>query len=275
MDFFETITKLRAARRIWAKLTKERFGAKNPHSWRMRMHVQTSGFSCTLQQPECNLMRGTVEALAAALGGTNSLHIESFDEAYSLPTELSHRLSVRTQQILLHETGVADVIDPLAGSYYVEWLTNRIEEEAWKLIHKVDEMGGAIAAIENGYYLRELHTSVGRHQVKIDSREKIIVGVNEYCINEAEKKFEVVEHNPEGVDRVLQRLRQARAERDNERVRRALDELRRAATEGSHIMEATIEACEAYCTLAEMNRALRDIFGMYQNTLGATDPSSA
>ncbi len=271
-DFFEEIAKFRAARRIWATEMKERYGAKNPRSWMLRTHAQTAGVSLTAQQPLNNIVRVAIQALAAVLGGTNSLHTDSYDEALALPTEEAATIALRTQQIIAYESGVTHTIDPLAGSYYVEWLTDRVEEEARKYIEAIRKMGegtpyptlyGVIRGIENAYFQREIADASYRFQQEVESGERIIVGVNAF---EDEKELEVpiLLIDPE-VERVqAERLARVRRERDEERVREALEGLRRAVVTGQNTMPHFVEAALAYATLGEMMDVLRQVYGVYE-----------
>ncbi len=263
MDFLEQIAKLRAARRLWAKVTRERLGLKNPSAWRMRFYLETSGSSLTAQQPFNNIIRVTIQALGGVLGGANAIHTASFDEAHCAPTEFSAQLSIRTQQIIEHETGLSDVVDPLAGSYCVEYLTNEIERKAWDYIDKIDRMGGSLAAINNGFYFKEIQNSSLDFQHKIESGDKVIVGVNRFQKEET-GKTPLYRGSKEAVARALTRLRQVRAERNNEIVVRTLKNLQESVRKGGKgSMEATIACCEAYCTFAEMNRAVKEVCGTY------------
>jgi methylmalonyl-CoA mutase N-terminal domain/subunit len=268
-DFFEHIAKLRASRRMWAKLIKERFGAKNPESWRLRFFVETNGSELTAQQPYNNIIRSTTQALGAVLGGCNALDVCAFDEALATPTEFSHTLARRTQQILLEETGVGDVIDPLAGSYYVEWLTSQVEKKAWELLDAVEAMGGAVKAIENGYYLEEINKAVTEDHRKLKNGQKIVVGVNKYTLEKEPVKPPLIKFNKEAYDRSINRLKKVKLERDNEKVQQALNELSAACKKREGITEATVKACEAYCTHAEMARAVKEVYGLYQHSKAA------
>ncbi len=262
-NLLEEVAKFRAARRLWARIMKERFNAKNPRSMMLRFHTQTAGCTLTAQQPENNIIRVTLQALAAVLGGTQSLHTNSFDEALSLPTEKAVRIALRTQQIIAEESGVADVIDPLGGSYYVEWLTDKIEEEARKYIEKIDEMGGMVKAIESGFVQREIQRSAYEKQKAIDSGELTVVGVNKYQIEE-ELSVEILRIDEEIVRRQIERLKKFRESRDKGRVEKALDELRKAAEkEDENLMPYILEAVKAKATLGEMTQALREVFGEY------------
>jgi methylmalonyl-CoA mutase N-terminal domain/subunit len=262
-NLLEEVAKFRAARRLWAKIMKDRFNAKNPRSMMLRFHTQTAGCTLTAQQPENNIIRVTLQALAAVLGGTQSLHTNSFDEALSLPTEKAVRIALRTQQIIAEESGVADVIDPLGGSYYVEWLTDKIEEEAMKYIEKIDEMGGMVKAIESGFVQREIQRSAYEKQKAIDSGEMTVVGVNKYQIEE-EISVEILRIDEEIVRRQIERLRKFRESRDRSKVEKALDDLRKAAEkEDENLMPYILEAVKAKATLGEMTQALREVFGEY------------
>ena len=262
-DFFEEIAKFRAARRIWAREMRERFGAKNPRSWWMRFHTQTAGCTLTAQQPENNIVRVTIQALAAVLGGTQSLHTNSMDEALALPSEKAVRIALRTQQIIAHESGVANTVDPLAGSYYVEHLTNKVEEEAYEYFEKLDAMGGMIPAIERGFPQREIAESAYRYQREIDTKERIIVGVNEY-VTEEPLSIPLLQMDPEGERRHLERLKRVRRERDNRAVREKLAALRRAAQGSENLMPYILEAVREYATLGEIMGVFREVFGEYR-----------
>ncbi|WP_202319622.1 acyl-CoA mutase large subunit family protein [Archaeoglobus neptunius] len=263
-NFLEEIAKFRAARRLWARIMKERFNAKNPRSMMLRFHVQTAGCTLTAQQPENNIVRVALQALAAVLGGCQSLHTNSFDEALCLPTEKAVRIALRTQQIIAEESGVADVADPLGGSYYIEWLTDRIEEEAMRYIEKIDEMGGMIKAIESGYVQREIQKSAYEKQRAIDSGELTVVGVNKYQIEE-EIQIDLLRVDRSMVEKQIKRLQDFRKNRDARKVEEALDRLRKAAeNEGENLMPYVLEAVKARATLGEMTDALRDVFGEFR-----------
>uniref|UniRef100_A0A7C3M984 Methylmalonyl-CoA mutase n=1 Tax=Archaeoglobus fulgidus TaxID=2234 RepID=A0A7C3M984_ARCFL len=263
-NFLEEIAKFRAARRLWARIMKERFNAKDPRSMMLRFHVQTAGCTLTAQQPENNIVRVALQALAAVLGGCQSLHTNSFDEALCLPTEKAVRIALRTQQIIAEESGVADVVDPLGGSYYIEWLTDRIEEEAMKYIEKIDEMGGMIKAIESGYVQREIQKSAYEKQKAIDSGEITVVGVNKYQIEE-EIQIELLRVDKAIVEKQIRRLQEFRKNRDVKKVEEALDRLRKAAEkEDENLMPYVLEAVKARATLGEMTDALRDVFGEFR-----------
>jgi methylmalonyl-CoA mutase N-terminal domain/subunit len=261
-DFFEEIAKYRAARRIWHRTMTERFGAKSPRSWALRFHAQTAGCSLTAQQPYNNVVRTALQALAAVLGGTQSLHTNSLDEAWALPTEFAATLALRTQQIIAHETGVANTADPLGGSYFVETLTNEVERGAWDYIHKIDALGGMVAAIERSYPQREIADASYRYQMAVDRKEKIIVGVNEFVGEE--KPIDVLQIGESVRASQTGRLRKLRAERSGDEVNRRLAALRRAAQGSENLMPHIYEAVKAYATLGELCAALRDVFGAYE-----------
>ena len=261
-DFFEEIAKYRAARRIWQSVMRERFGAKNPRSWALRFHAQTAGCSLTAQQPYNNVVRTAVQALAAVLGGTQSLHTNSLDEAWALPTESAATIALRTQQILAHESGVTSTADPFGGSYFVETLTNEIERGARDYIDKIDALGGMVAAIERGYPQREIADAAYLYQVAVDRKEKIIVGVNDYVGEE--KPIEILQINETVAQSQAERLRRLRAERSHDEVERRLNSLRKAAPGSENLMPHLYEAVKAYATLGEICDALRAVFGTYQ-----------
>ena len=261
-DFFEEIAKYRAARRIWQRVMRERFGAKDARSWALRFHTQTAGCSLTAQQPYNNVVRTALQALAAVLGGTQSLHTNSLDEAWALPTEAAATIALRTQQILAYETGVTNTADPFGGSYFVETLTNEIERGAWDYIEKIDALGGMVAAIEHGYPQREIADASYRYQVAVDRKEKIIVGVNAYVADE--KPIEILQIDESVAQRQAGRLRELRAARSNDEVARRLDALRRAAAGSENLMPHLYEAAKAYATLGEICDALRTVFGVYE-----------
>ncbi len=264
-DFLEEIAKFRAARRLWARIMRERFGAKNPRSWRLRFHAQTAGSALTAQQPEINVVRVTIQALAAVLGGAQSLHTNSRDEALWLPTEESVRIALRTQQIIAHESGVANTVDPLAGSYVIEHLTNEIERQAVAYIEKIDNMGGALAAIERGYVQQEIADAAYRYQQAVERGERIVVGVNAYQIEEEEADLERLVVDPAVEARQRERLAALRARRDGERVSAALARIESAARrEDEPLMPLFIHAVEADCTLGEICGVLRGVWGEYR-----------
>jgi len=260
-DFFEEIAKFRAARRIWARVMKERFGAKNPRSWMCRFHTQTAGVSLTAQQPYNNVVRTALQALAGVLGGTQSLHTNSLDEALALPTEEAVTIALRTQQVIAHESGVVNTPDPLAGSYFVEKLTSDIEADALEYFRRIDAMGGMVAAIERGYPQREIQEAAFQFQRAVERREKIIVGVNEYVMDE--KPFPILYIDEKVAEEQTARLSALRASRDNERVRAALGRLQEVARGTGNVMEPILDAARAYATLGEMCDALREVWGEY------------
>lgn len=264
MDFFEEIAKYRAARRIWARIMRERFGAQDPRSWQLRFHTQTAGSTLTAQQPETNVVRVTLQALAAVLGGTQSLHTNSKDEALALPTEDSARLALRTQQVMAYESGVPSTVDPLGGSYFVEALTNRLEEAALQYLDTIEELGGSVAAIETGYIQREIQDSAYRFQQKVEAGEQVIVGVNRFRLDE-ETQEPLLKIDEALQARQIEKLNQVRATRDGTRVQAALDKLDRAAqTAEGHLMEPMLEAVEAYASLGEIVAVLKRHFGRYR-----------
>ncbi|MBC7232294.1 MAG: methylmalonyl-CoA mutase family protein [Chloroflexi bacterium] len=262
-DFFEEIAKFRAARRIWAHVMKERFKAKDPRSWWLRFHTQTAGCSLTAQQPENNIVRTTIQALAAVLGGTQSLHTNSMDEALALPSELAVRIALRTQQIIAHESGVANSVDPLAGSYLVESWTNRLEKEAYEYFDKIEALGGVIPAIEKGFFQREIAASAYRYQREIEERKRIVVGVNEYQMD-VPLTIPLLKLDPEGERRQRERLARVRRERDNRLLQQRLAALRRAAKGTENLMPYILDAVRAYGTLGEICDVLREVFGEYR-----------
>ncbi|MCL6638177.1 MAG: methylmalonyl-CoA mutase family protein [Firmicutes bacterium] len=264
IDFFEEIAKYRAARRIWARRMKEKYGAKNPKSWLLRFHTQTAGCSLTAQQPENNIVRTAYEALAAVLGGTQSLHTNSMDEVLALPTEKAVQIALRTQQIIAYETGAANVIDPLAGSYFVEALTNKMEEEAEKIFAEIDRRGGVLAAIDQNYFQQEIADAAYTYQRAIDSKERIQVGVNEFVDPDEELEIEILKIDPQiELDQVA-RLKKLRETRDNIRVNETLDALRKAAQGPENLMPYILDAVRAYATEGEIIQVFREVFGEYK-----------
>jgi methylmalonyl-CoA mutase N-terminal domain/subunit len=261
-DFFEEIAKFRAARRIWARTMKERFGAKNPRSWMCRFHTQTAGVSLTAQQPYNNVVRTSLQALAAVLGGTQSLHTNSLDEALALPTEEAVTIALRTQQIIAHESGVVNTADPLAGSYFLEKLTSDIEAEALEYFRKIDAMGGMVAAVERGFPQREIQEAAFQFQKAVDRKEKIIVGVNDYVMDENPFPILYIDESvAEAQTAAVQRLKQTR---DNARVLKCLEDLKQAARGTENVMHPILDCARAYATLGEMCDALREVWGEYQ-----------
>jgi methylmalonyl-CoA mutase N-terminal domain/subunit len=261
-DFFEEIAKYRAARRIWHKTMTERFDAKNPRSWALRFHTQTAGCSLTAQQPYNNVVRTALQAMSAVLGGTQSLHTNSLDEAWALPTEFAATVALRTQQIIAHESGVTNTADPLGGSYFVETLTNEVEEGAWDYIRKIDALGGMIAAIERSYPQREIAEASYLYQMAVDRKEKIIVGVNDYVTNE--KPLDILQIDETVATGQAARLRKLRAERSGDEVDRRLLALRKASAREENLMPHILDAVKAYATLGEICDAMRAVFGVYE-----------
>jgi methylmalonyl-CoA mutase N-terminal domain/subunit len=263
MNFFEEAAKFRAARRMWSKIMTEKFGAKDPRSAMLRFHTQTGGATLTAQQRENNIVRTALEALAAVLGGTQSLHTNSFDEALSLPTEKAVKIALRTQQVIAHESGVVDTVDPLAGSYFVESLTNEIEARAWEYIDKIDGMGGAVAAIEAGWIQDEIHESAFRIQQRIESGERVIVGVNKF-VQAEEEPFDIQRMDEALMKKQTDRLRDLRAGRDNASVDRALKEVEETARGTENLLYPMRDALKLRATLGEVSDALRRVFGEYR-----------
>ncbi|TMD67197.1 MAG: methylmalonyl-CoA mutase [Chloroflexi bacterium] len=261
-DFFEEIAKFRAGRRLWARLMRERYGAKDPRSWLMRCHAQTAGVSLTAQQPDNNIMRTTMQALAAVLGGTNSLHTNSLDEALALPTEKAVLIALRTQQVIAHESGVVNTVDPLGGSYFIESLTDETERAAMDYLNRIDALGGVLACILNGFFQREIAESAYRYQQEIDQLKRTIVGVNDYIMEE-DIRVPTLYIDRVGERAHLERLNRVRRERDNEAVKRSLENLRRVAEGTENTMPAIIEAVKAYATLGEIMDVFRSVFGDY------------
>ncbi|MEO6212974.1 MAG: methylmalonyl-CoA mutase family protein, partial [Vicinamibacterales bacterium] len=262
-DFFEELAKFRAARKIWAEVMRERFGAKNERSWKLRFHTQTAGVSLTAQQPYNNVVRTALQALAAVLGGTNSLHTNSLDEALALPTAEAATLALRTQQIIAAESGVTNIVDPLGGSYFVERLTLDMERGAKEYFDLIDRMGGMVEAIEQGFPQKEISEASYRFQQAVEARQKIIVGVNDY-VQEDEPRYPILYIDDTASDTQLARLQDLKKTRDNERVARTLDELRQAAKGQDNTMNPLLECVRAYATVGEMCDALRDVWGEYE-----------
>jgi methylmalonyl-CoA mutase N-terminal domain/subunit len=264
LDFFEEIGKFRAARRIWAQVMRDKYGAKDPRSWLCRFHTQTAGCSLTAQQPENNLIRTATEALAAVLGGTNSLHTNSMDETWALPSEKAAKLALRTQQILAEEIGVANPIDPLAGSYYVEWMTDKTQAAAEEYFQRIDDLGGMIPAIEQGFPQREISAAAYRYQQEIDRRERLIVGVNEYMDEDEKIEIPILKITKEMANRQLKNLADLRRRRDKGKVAEKLAALREAAQGTENLMPHFIDCAHAYVTLGEMVGVLKEVFSEYQ-----------
>jgi methylmalonyl-CoA mutase N-terminal domain/subunit len=265
-DFFEEIAKYRAARRIWARLMRETYGATKERSWWLRFHSQTAGCSLTAQQPEVNIVRTAIQALAAVLGGTQSLHTNSMDEALALPSEKAVTIALRTQQVIAAESGVSNTVDPLGGSYFVEALTDRMEREANAYFDAIYEQGGVIAAIRNGYFQREIADAAYRYQQEIDGGEREIVGVNAYTVK-APLEIPILEMDPEGERKQVERLNRVRRERDQAAAQTALDNLRTVAQGDANTMPAILDCVRAYCTVGEICDVLRERFGVYQETV--------
>jgi methylmalonyl-CoA mutase, N-terminal domain len=262
-DFFEEVAKFRAARRIWAREMKQRFRANNERSQWMRFHTQTAGVSLTAQQPEVNLIRTSIQALAAIMGGTQSLHTNSMDEALALPSEKAARLALRTQQVIAHESGVANTVDPMGGSYFLEALTKETEEEAYSYFHKIEDIGGVVSAIECGFLQREIADAAFDYQREIDRNERVIVGVNDYVTDEP-IEVPILEMDPEGENRQVARLDQLRRERDGREAARCLKRLESACRGRENVMPFLLDAVKAYCTLGELCDVMREVFGVYQ-----------
>ena len=264
VDFFEEIAKYRAARRIWAKRLRNKYGANNPRSWMLRFHTQTAGCSLTAQQPENNIVRTAYQALAGVLGGTQSLHTNSMDETLALPSEKAVKIALRTQQIIAYETGVANTIDPLAGSYFVEALTTKMEQEAEQYFERIDAFGGVIPAIEAGFFQREIADAAYRYQRELDAKEKIIVGVNEFVEENEKLEIPILEISPEVEVKQRKRLEDLRQSRNRHDAERALDELRQASVDQKNLMPRLLECTRRYVTLGEMCNALAEVFGVYE-----------
>jgi methylmalonyl-CoA mutase N-terminal domain/subunit len=263
-DFFEEIAKYRAARRIWAREIRK-LGAKKPRSMLMRFHTQTAGCSLTAQQPEINIARVTLQALSAILGGTQSLHTNSMDEALALPSEKAVRIALRTQQIIAEESGVTDTMDPLGGSYYIEWLTDEMEEQTYTYWDRVEKLGGVLPAIEKGFYQREIANASYKYQKEIDEKKRIIVGVNDYKIDEP-VDIPILKMDEKGEERQINRLKQLRKSRNNQKVNRNLDRLRKVAESDENMMPCIIDCVHSYATLGETCQVLREVFGEYEES---------
>jgi methylmalonyl-CoA mutase N-terminal domain/subunit len=266
-DFFEEIAKFRAARRLWARIMKERFNAQDPRSLWMRMHVQTSGCTLTAQQPVNNVIRVAFQSLAAVLGGTQSLHTNSFDEALALPCEDAVRVALRTQQIIAYESGVTDTIDPLGGSYYVEYLTNKMEERATQYIDRIDAMGGVAPAIEQGFFQKEIADSAYKYQKEIESKQRTLVGVNDYTVEKDWVPMELLRVNPKVEEEQVATFRKMKKERDNRKVKEVLDKLHDETDKDRNLMPIIIKALKTYATLGEITEVLRTVFGEYRELI--------
>lgn len=267
LDFFEEIAKFRAARRIYAKRMKEKYGAKNPRSWWLRFHTQTAGCTLTAQQPENNIVRTAFQALAAVMGGTQSLHTNSMDETLALPSEKAVKIALRTQQLLAYETGVINTVDPLGGSYFVESLTNKMEEEANKIFDEIDFMGGVIQAIESGYFQKEIADSAYRYQKELERKEKIIVGVNEFVEDNSKIDIPILQISPDVEKKQRESLTRLRSKRNQSLVDLSIAKIAEAAQSGANIMPVLIEAAENYVTLGEMVEVLKQHFGTYEEAV--------
>jgi methylmalonyl-CoA mutase, N-terminal domain len=266
LDFFEEIAKYRAARRIWARELRERYGARSPRSWLMRFHTQTAGVSLTAQQPEVNIIRTAIEALAAVLGGTQSLHTNSFDEALALPTERAVRIALRTQQVIAHETGVVNTIDPLGGSYYLEQLTNELERQAYDYFDRIEKLGGVVESIKENFFQREIADASFRYQSEVEREQRVVVGVNRYEIDE-ETPLEILRIDPALEQQQIARVQALRARRDSAAVERALAALKDAAARDDvNLMPAIVDAAKAYVTMGEMCDAWREVWGTWRET---------
>ena len=263
LDFFEEIAKYRAARRIWARHMREKYKAKNPHSWLLRFHTQTAGCSLTAQQPENNIVRTAFEALAGVLGGTQSLHTNSMDETYALPSERAVQIALRTQQLIAYETGVANTIDPLAGSYFVESLTNKMEQEAEKYFEEIERRGGVLKCIEEGYFQREIAEAAYRYQKQIEKKERIVVGINELVIEDEKVEIPILKIDPEVEKEQVKNLKKVREKRDNDKVKRALENLKKVAKGTENTMPGLIDCVRCYTTEGEICDILREVFGEY------------
>jgi methylmalonyl-CoA mutase N-terminal domain/subunit len=266
-DFFEEIAKFRAGRRIWARHMKDVYGAKSPDSWRLRTHAQTAGVSLMAQQPENNIARVAYQGLAAVLGGTQSLHTNALDETLALPTEKAVRIALRTQQILAYETGVPNTIDPLAGSYYVEWLTDRMEEDAERIFAEIDEMGGVVNGIEEGYFQGQIALSAERFQHEVETNQRIVVGVNDFTGGNEDLSIDLLKIGPEIEEKQRQRLGELRGRRSQDEVDGALERLAQAAVNDENLMGPMLDAVRAYATLGEIRHALEKIFGRFREPL--------
>jgi methylmalonyl-CoA mutase N-terminal domain/subunit len=262
IDFFEEIAKFRAARRIWARYMRERYGAQQERSWKLRFHTQTAGVSLTAQQPELNIARTAIEAMAAVLGGTQSLHTNAMDEVLGLPTDKAARIALRTQQMLAYESGAANTIDPLGGSYFIEALTDEVEREAEAYFRRIDEIGGVIPAIEAGFFQKEIADAAFRYQQELEQKRRLMVGVNEFMVDE-EVPIDILRIDPRLESQQAERLREVRRKRDQARCSNALTSLRKAAAGTDNLMPYILESVRAYATEGEIMRTLIDVFGIY------------
>lgn len=263
LDFFEEIAKYRAARRIWARHMREKYKAKKEESWLLRFHTQTAGCSLTAQQPENNIIRTVYQALAGVLGGTQSLHTNSMDETYALPSEKAVQIALRTQQIIAYESGVANTIDPLAGSYYIEALTDRMEEEAEKYFAEIDRRGGVLKCIEEGYFQREIAEAAYRYQKEIEAKDRIVVGINDFVIPEEKIEIPILKIDPEVEKKQVQAVKKIKAERDNDKVKKSLQDLKKVVQGTDNTMPAILECVRCYATEGEIVDVMREVFGEY------------
>ncbi|HJU86579.1 MAG TPA: methylmalonyl-CoA mutase family protein, partial [Gemmatimonadota bacterium] len=263
-DFFEEVAKYRAARRIWARHMKERYGAKNERSLLMRFHTQTAGCSLTEQQPENNIVRTAIQALAAVMGGTQSLHTNSMDETFALPTEKAVKIALRTQQVIAYESGVPNVIDPLGGSYFVEALTQRMEDEAEEYFRQIEDMGGVVSGIESGFFQREIAEAASRYQEEIDTKRRVIVGVNEFVEEDEKLEIPILRIDPRYEREQIERIRKVRAERDAERFDSTMNALRAAIRAERNLMEPVLDCVRAYATIGEMVQLMKDEYGTWR-----------
>lgn len=266
LDFFEEIAKYRAARRIWARHMKEKYGAKNPRSWKLRFHTQTAGCTLTAQQPENNIARTAFQAMAAVLGGTQSLHTNSMDETWALPTEKAVEIALRTQQLIAYETGVANVIDPMGGSWYVESLTDQLEEEAETYFSRIENMGGVVPAIEAGFFQREIARAASEYQRKVDDKNRIVVGVNEFTNANEKLEIPILEISKKVEENQIKHLQELRKQRENSVVEKALLKVKKACETGDNIMPPLIHAARVYATLGEIVDTMKSVFGEWQET---------
>jgi len=266
LDFFEEIAKYRAARRIWAKRMKNKYNAKSDKSWKLRFHTQTAGCSLTAQQPEINIARTAFQAMSGVLGGTQSLHTNSMDETLALPSEKAAEIALRTQQLIAYETGAANVIDPLGGSWYIESLTNKLEHEAELYFQQIDELGGVIPAIELGFFQREIAKSASEYQKLIDDKRRIVVGVNEFVKKDEKIDIPILEISKDAEEKQLRSINDLRESRDNNAVKMALDKVRLACKDETNIMPPIINAAKTYATLGEIVDAMKNVFGEWQES---------
>ena len=267
LDFFEEIAKYRAARRIYAKRMKEKYGAKNPRSLWLRFHSQTAGCTLTAQQPENNIVRTAYQAMAAVLGGTQSLHTNSMDETLALPSEQAVKIALRTQQLLAYETGVINTVDPLGGSYFIESLTNKMEEQANKIFDEIDSIGGVIPAIDAGYFQKEIADAAYRYQRELEKKEKIVVGVNEFVESDSKPEISILAISPEVESKQVKRLTALKSRRNNAAVEESIKEIGKAAKDMANLMPVLVKAAENYVTLGEMVAELKVHFGTYEETV--------